>query len=117
MVLGDAKESESRTNPYQFTELEQSALRETVNIMGGSCLTAIMEFTGLSVSPSVPYLCTDMIGALLNVAAGEVGTVGDFALMFQSQLYNAKERIIGDLLLIPEENSCDIIMRALGLEE
>lgn len=114
MVSGESVEEHGEDQG--FTEMEQSVLCETVNIIGGSYLSAIMEFTNLSITMSIPYLCIDMIGAIMNVAAVEVGQMGDFAIMFQSQLFNESERIIGDLLLIPDENSCDTMMRALGID-
>lgn len=99
---------------HRFSVLDKSVLSETVNIMGGSYLTAIAEFTNLKVVQSVPYLCVDMVGAVLSIAMTETGKTGDLAVMFESELYNEKERIIGNLFLIPEESSCNIILRSLG---
>jgi hypothetical protein len=35
-----------------------------------------------------------MVGAVISVAVAETGKAGDFAVMFQSGLYNESERII-----------------------
>ena len=113
MVCGDEK-PDSKLELYKFSALDKSVLAETANILGGSYLSAIAEFTGLRVSSSVPYLCIDMVGAVMSVAVAEAGKTGDFAFLFQSELFNETERIIGNLLLIPEEKSCDKILKTLG---
>ncbi|MGI5936500.1 MAG: chemotaxis protein CheC [Oscillospiraceae bacterium] len=114
MVCGDAENIDSQLELYRFSALDKSVLAETANILGGSYMSAIAEFTGLKMSSSVPYLCIDMVGAVMSVAVAEAGKTGDFAFLFQSELFNESERIIGNLLLIPEEKSCDIILKTLG---
>jgi chemotaxis protein CheC len=114
MVRGRRKRQAGQS-PHRFSAMEKSVLSETVNIMGGSYLTAIAEFTNLKVAPSVPYLCVDMVGAVISVAVAETGKAGDFAVLFQSELFNEKERIIGDLFLIPDESSCNTIFQSLGM--
>ncbi len=99
---------------YQLSELDQSALSEMVNILGGCYLTAIGEMTGLVAGISVPYLCVDMVGAVISVAVTEIGKTGDLAMLFQSELYNDTDRIVGNLLLIPNKDSCDKILESLG---
>ena len=99
----------------RFSDLDISVLSEIVNIMGGSYLTALAGFTGLLANPSIPFLCMDMIGAILNIAAAEIGKTGDYAIVFESALYNNAERIIGGLFLVPDEASCDNILESLGL--
>jgi chemotaxis protein CheC len=113
MVVGKPPKK-TKSNLRRFSAMDKSVLSETINILGGSYLTAIAEMTNLKVAPSIPYLCVDMVGAILSVAITEAGKTGDFAVFFKSELYNEKERIIGDLFLIPEKGSCDKIMESLG---
>lgn len=98
----------------KYTAVEKSVISETVNIMGGSYMTAIAELTNLKVYPSIPYLCIDMVGAVLSIAIAEAGKTGEFAIFFQSELFNEKEKIIGNLFLIPDKASCDKILESLG---
>ncbi len=77
-------------------------------------MTAISELTGLRAYPSTPYLCVDMVGAVLSLAIAEAGKAGDFAVFFQSELFNEQERIIGDVFLIPDQSSCEKILQSLG---
>lgn len=116
MVWGEPDQLHQPLDLYKFSSIDKSVLAETTNIMGGSYMTAIAEFTGLRVTASVPYLCIDMVGAVMSVAVVEAGKTGDYAFLFQSELFNETERIIGNLLLIPEENSCDTLLKSLGFE-
>jgi len=115
MVQGKPLRKTEKLNLHRLSAMDKSVISETVNIMGGSYLTAISEFTQLNVFSSVPYLSVDMVGAVISVAVAETGKTGDFAILFQSELFNDKERIIGNLFLIPDEDSCKKIMRSLGL--
>ena len=114
MVKGKPLRKREKPHLRRFSAMDKSVLCETVNIMGGSYLTAISEFTGLKAFPSIPYLSVDMVGAVISVAVAETGKTGDFALLFQSELYNEQERLIGNLFLIPDENSCNTILGSLG---
>ena len=98
----------------KFSAIEKSVISETVNILGGSYMTAISEMTNLKATPSTPFLSVDMVGAVLGIAIAEAGKTGDFAIFFQSELCNEKDRIIGDLFLIPDKSSCDKILESLG---
>jgi chemotaxis protein CheC len=114
MMLGKKKRASKPGAIRKYSAIEKSVIGETVNILGGSYLTAISEMTNLHACPSTPYLCVDMVGAVLNIAIAEAGKTGDFAVFFQSELFNEKERIIGDLFLIPDQTSCDKILQSLG---
>ncbi|NLA88201.1 MAG: CheY-P-specific phosphatase CheC [Clostridiales bacterium] len=98
----------------KFSAVEKSVIGETVNILGGSYLTAISEMTSLNAAPSTPFLSIDMVGAVRSIAIAEAGKTGDFAIFFQSELFNEKDRIIGNVFLIPDKASCDKILGSLG---
>lgn len=116
MMLGKRYRKRKADTVRRYSSVEKSVIAETVNILGGSYMTALSEMTGLKMQPSTPYLCNDMVGAVLNVAIAEAGKAGDFAVFFQSELFNEKERIIGDLFLIPDRSSCEKILQSLGFE-
>jgi chemotaxis protein CheC len=114
MMLGKKLRTNKPGSIRRFSAIEKSVIAETVNILGGSYLTAISEMTNLNASPSTPYLSIDMVGAVLSIAIAEAGKTGDFAVLFQSELCNEKDRIIGDVFLIPDKASCDKILESLG---
>lgn len=115
MMLGDIGR-EKAGEMWQLSELEESVVAETANILGGSYLTAICEMTGLTIHQSTPYLCVDMVGAVMSVILAEAGKTGDLAIVFRSELYNNDERIMGDIILLPDEASCGKILKSLGFE-
>lgn len=114
MMLGKSKRTAKSGSVRKYTAIEKSVVAETVNILGGSYLTAISELTGLRVFPSTPYLSVDMVGAVLSIAIAEAGKAGDIAVFFQSELFNETERIIGDVFLIPDQPSCEKILQSVG---
>ena len=114
MMLGKKPRQPKTGAIRRFSAIEKSVITETVNILGSSYLTAISEMTNLFSTPSTPFLSIDMVGAVLNIAIAEAGKTGDFAILFQSELCNEKDRIIGDVFLIPDKASCDKILESLG---
>lgn len=54
------------TSYEKFSEMEYSALGEIGNILVGSYVSSLADFTGLSLSPTVPSLAIDMAGAVLS---------------------------------------------------
>lgn len=97
-----------------FTEMEMSAISEIGNIVSGSYLTALASLTNLRVQASVPSLTVDMIGALMSVPASEFGKYGDKLLLIQSQ-FGEEGYVNGYFMLIPELESYDKILSALGM--
>ncbi len=116
-VCGKPNRKKNKAGQSKLSMMDKSVFCEIVNILGGSYITAISEFTKLKAIISVPYLCVDMAGAVMSIAVAEIGKTGDFAVMFQSELLYKTERIIGDLFLLPDENFCGTVMGALGFTE
>lgn len=117
LVKGSPMQRAAGGEMHRFSSMDRSVLSEMVNIIGGSYLAAVAELTGLKVNWSTPYLSVDMVGAVLSIAEAETGKTGDLAVMFESELRSETERIIGNLFLIPEENSCAALLGSLGFSE
>ncbi len=96
-----------------FNELELSALKEIGNIITGAYLNSLSTLTNLCIYPSVPELCIDMAGAIMSVPAIEFGTIGDRILMIQTDFAD-NEDMSGYFILMPDEESYDKILKALG---
>ena len=98
-----------------FGEMDLSALKEIGNIIVGSYLSALSGLTNLTITSSVPYLCSgDMAAAVLSIPAIEFGKIGDKALLIETQFGDELD-INGYFLLIPEMESYDVILKSLGL--
>jgi chemotaxis protein CheC len=97
-----------------FSPMDESALKEAINITGGSYLTAISQMTGLELIPSTPYATMDMLGAVLSIVLVEAGLEGDYVLYFKSGLFDSEKNFSGDLLLIPNQESYRTLLQSLG---
>lgn len=98
----------------EFDEMELSALKELGNIMTGSYLNALSDLTRLKIFPSVPEIKIDMAGAILSAPAIEFATLGDKILMIQTNFTDELD-IDGYFILVPDLDSYDKIMKALGM--
>ncbi len=99
----------------QFSEMEQSALSEIGNILAGSYLSSLADFTGLSMAPTVPGLAYDMAGAILNYGLIQFGEMGDDALLIDTTFLEGKDEVEGQFFLIPDPESFEKIFIALGV--
>ncbi len=98
----------------EFDEMDLSALKEIGNIIAASYLNALSSLTNLVITPSIPYIAVDMAASILSVPAIEFGQFGDHALLIQTE-FGDDVMINGYFILMPEEDSYDKILTALGL--
>ncbi|WHX42292.1 chemotaxis protein CheC [Mesobacillus sp. AQ2] len=104
----------------QDNELALSALQELGNILSGSYLSSLSDFTNLSLYPSVPALSIDMVGAVVSFGLLELSQVSDYAIVIDTALdeEDAKlpESVKGHFFLLPDPDSFHIIFSALGVK-
>lgn len=107
----------------ELSEMGFSVLQEIGNILSGSYLTALSDFTGLDLQPSVPSLAVDMAGALLGEGLMEIGRSGDFAILIDAEISirNLVEQAIiqnggGHFFLLPDPESFEKLFVALGVQ-
>jgi chemotaxis protein CheC len=98
-----------------FNEMELSALNEIGNILTGSYLSSLADFTKLNMQPSVPAVAIDMAGAILSYGLIEIGHSGDFALTIDTAFFQGNEEISGHFFLIPDPEALPQLFRALGV--
>ncbi|PZD93712.1 CheY-P-specific phosphatase CheC [Paenibacillus sambharensis] len=102
-------------NGLTYSEMEFSALSEIGNILAGSYLSSLADFTKLSMAPTVPSLAVDMAGAILSYGLLQFGTMGDDALLIETSFLEDKEEVEGHFFLIPDPESFEKIFLALGV--
>jgi chemotaxis protein CheC len=98
-----------------FGEMEISALHEVGNILAGSYLSSLADFTKLNMQPSVPALAIDMAGALLSYGLIELGRSGDYALTIDTAFFEGNQEVEGHFFLIPDPDSFETLFSALGV--
>ncbi len=101
--------------PNQFDDMELSALQEIGNILAGSYLSSLADFTKLELVPSVPAISIDMAMAILGYGLIELGRDGDFALVIDTTFSNGDEKVEGHFFLIPDPPSFNTLFAALGV--
>lgn len=103
----------------QPSELAISALQEAGNILAGSYLSALSDFTNINMQPSVPHFSVDMAGAVLTVGLLETSQVSDHAIIIETKINEmGKEADVhGHLFLLPDPDSFPKIFAALGIDE
>nr|WP_205516510.1 chemotaxis protein CheC [Paenibacillus sp. SYP-B3998] len=100
----------------EYSELELSALNEIGNILAGSYLSSLADFTQLNLQPTVPSLAIDMAGAILSYGLLQFGEMGDQALLIDTKFMEGENEVQGHFFLIPDPDSFGKIFAALGVE-
>lgn len=99
-------------------ELGISAMQELGNILSGSYLSALSDFTGLKIMPSVPSLSVDMAGSIISFGLLEISTVSDEVIVIETGIFDAVEgtkRVKGHFFLLPDPPSYRTIFQTLGV--
>lgn len=101
-----------------FDELAMSALQEVGNILGGSYISSLADFTNLDLQASVPAVGIDMAGALMNYGFIEISQESDYAIVIDTCFFeqkNSESKIKAQVLLLPDPPSFEKIFSALGV--
>lgn len=106
-------------NTPPYSELGLSAMQEMGNILSGSYLSALSDFTGLKIYPTVPGLSIDMFGAIISIGLIELSQISDTVIVINTSIYEEAisddEAVKGHFLLMPEPDSFETIFKALGV--
>ncbi|KOP79032.1 chemotaxis protein CheY [Lysinibacillus sp. FJAT-14745] len=101
------------------SELGLSAMQEMGNILSGSYLSALSDFTNLKIYPTVPGLSVDMFGAIISIGLIELSHVSDNVIVINTSIFEDgvedQETVRGHFFLLPDPDSFDAIFKALGV--
>ncbi|WP_394232508.1 chemotaxis protein CheC [Niallia oryzisoli] len=102
-----------------YDDLALSALKELGNILAGSYLTSLSDFTRLHLYPSVPATSIDMVGAIISYGFIELSQFSDYVIVIDTALNETNvetvEQVDGHFFLLPDPHSFEIIFQALGV--
>lgn len=112
MLMG---RSQGYTNT--LNAMDESALMEIGNILAGAYLNALSHFTRLTMLQSIPALAVDMAGAILSIILAQLGQLGDYALVIETEFTTDKEGVNGHFFLIPDPGSLQTILLAIGVKD
>lgn len=101
------------------SEMGNSVLCEVGNILSGSYMNAIAQFTKLFVNASVPAVACDMMSAILATTFMESGQFDEYILdietIFIKDSKNQESEIGAHFYYIPAPGSLEKILNALGI--
>jgi chemotaxis protein CheC len=98
-----------------INEMDMSALKEIGNILSGAYISAISQLTELDIRLSPPQIAVDMVGAIISFPAAQYGAMGDKVLYIEENFLSAGNSIKSHLLIMPELESLEIILKRLGV--
>ncbi len=102
-----------------FGEMEISSLKEIANIVSSSYLSALSEFLGIMVLPSVPSFTLDDLSAVLTSVYLQFTNEDDreYAFCVETSFYFTEEavKLEGYLLMIPDKMGLERMLKSLGL--
>jgi chemotaxis protein CheC len=99
----------------ELTEMGNSTICEIGNIISSSYMNAISKFTGLSITPSVPAVTYDMLGAILSTTFIEAGQFEEYVLDIETVFIEDNSQINGHFYYIPMPGSLEKILGTLGI--
>ncbi|RUL55783.1 MULTISPECIES: chemotaxis protein CheC [Lysinibacillus] len=106
-------------NDNPVSELGLSAMQEMGNILSGSYLSALSDFTGLKIYPTVPGISVDMFGAIISIGLIEISQVSDNVIVINTSIFEEgvedSEEVRGHFFLLPDPDSFESIFKALGV--
>jgi chemotaxis protein CheC len=102
-------------NEQGFSDMQLSALQEIGNILAGSYLSSLADFTHLSLTPTVPSIAIDMAGAIVSYGLIHFGLMGDHALLIDTHFLQGTNEVEGHFFFIPDPDSFGKIFGALGV--
>lgn len=101
-------------------ELGISAMQELGNILSGSYLSALSDFTGLKIYPTPPELSVDMFGAIISFGLIELSQISDHVIVIDTSIFEesmtSSDAVNGHFFLLPNPESFKAIFKSLGVE-
>jgi chemotaxis protein CheC len=104
-----------QSSPDEFSEMQQSAIKEAGNILSSAYMNALSDFMGMMLLPSPPSLAIDMSTAVLTTAYLQFGSDKDYVFCVESEfrLSDIGEKLSGYFLLLPDAASLQAILKAV----
>ena len=99
----------------RMDEADSSAVKEMGNIMAGAYLSALAAMAEFTIQMDPPSMTVDMMGAVMNAPMVSLDEVGDKVLFIDEGFKIENTEINANIILVPEMESLDILMKKLGV--
>ena len=108
---------ERRAGNSSLDMLEESALKEAGNILGGAYMTALSEFLGMTLLPSPPRLTVGTTHTVMDEHRKEASSAAAACCVeTEFNFEEIGERFRGFFLLLPDAVSFDLIFAAVRVK-
>ena len=99
----------------EFSDMQQSAIKEAGNILSSAYMNALSDFMGMMLIPSPPSLAVDMSDAILTTTYLQFGGDKDYVFCVESDfvLNESEEKLRGFFLLLPDTASLGAMLKAV----
>ncbi len=114
-ILQKVLPSDTQIDEDSLTEIQYSALNELCNIFIGSYTSAVATFLDANIKISLPFVCMDMLGAVLSSVAVELFAYYDKILVVNNYIESETEDAF-HMFYLPDEKSYEKIMFKLGIQ-
>lgn len=104
------------SNFMSLSEMGASALAEIGNIMISSYVNAMSKLAQVDIALSVPQISVNMLGGILSLPMAVFGITSDRLLMIKGKFVMNDKEVTGDMLLLPDVESLNVLMKKLGME-
>lgn len=96
-----------------------SALKEVANIVIGSYISALADFTNMEIQTTIPFLSVDMAAATLVTGLLEFSRESDKAILIGSEFsgHESANHTQSHFLLVPDLESIPKLFTALGVNK
>ena len=97
----------------ELTEDGESALQELTNIVGSSVINVFAEKTGMVIRAGLPTIVHDYLQSVIDSILVLHNMLNDYAIVMDTAFFFENDKIIGNLLLLPEAESMKIIVKRM----
>jgi two-component system chemotaxis sensor kinase CheA len=97
----------------ELTEDGESSLKELGNIVGSSVINVIAEKINMAIKPTVPTVTHDYMQATLDSILIMHSIKSDYALIMETDFFYGDDRVIGNMLILPDTESLKLIVEKL----
>lgn len=99
----------------KLDDIDSSALTEVGNILISSYLNSLASLAGVEIRLSVPQIAVSMLGGILSTPMANVGLYSEKLLMINAELEIDKNKMRSNMLLLPDIESLNVLMKKLGV--
>lgn len=97
-----------------FNDVDQSVLREMVNIAGGAAVSSLATFLKVDLKQSIPASATDMIGAVIDPFMAELGGAYDKVLLLHEEFNIETKGINLKMIIVVDPPSTTTLLQKIS---